>query len=93
MKQRVQVTIRGQHFSIRSTRSADEVQQVADFVDERIAAVLDSGSTVNTSDATVLAFLTVAGSYLELQKQNDDSQRIAAKLHKLDDKLSAALND
>ncbi len=92
MKRSVQVTIRGQQLSIRSTRSSAEIQQVADFVDERIAAVLASGTTLSTVDATVLAFLNVAGQYLDLQRRHDELQRITGRLNDLDDKLSAALN-
>ncbi|MEA3465257.1 MAG: cell division protein ZapA [Thermodesulfobacteriota bacterium] len=91
MKQAVQLTIMGQQYSIRSSRSFDEVQHVAAFVDARIAEILDTGATANTMNATVLAFLNVAGSYLELQNQLDDSQNVSDKLHRLDDKLSAAL--
>ena len=91
MKQSVQVKILGQQYSIRSSRSFNEVQQVAAFVDARIAEILASGATANTMNATVLAFLNVAGSYLELQNHHDDSQQVSDKLHRLDDKLSAAL--
>lgn len=91
MKQSVQVMILGQQYSIRSSHSFDEVQRVAAFVDARIAEILATGATANTMNATVLAFLNVAGSYLELQKQVDDSQQVADNLHRLDDKLSAAL--
>ena len=86
MKQSVQVTILGQQYSIRSSKSSAEVQQVATFVDERIAEVLSSGSTVNTVDAAVLAFLNVAGSYLELQNQVEDSGELVNELHRLDKK-------
>jgi len=91
LKQSVQVTILGQQYSIRSSKTFDEVQRVAKFVDEHIAEVMRSGATVSTVDATVLAFLNIAGSYLELQSQLEDSNRISAELHRLDSKVSAAL--
>ena len=91
MKQSVQVMILGQRYSIRSSRPFDEVQQVAAFVDARIAEIMATGATANTMNATVLAFLNVAGSYLELQNHVDDAQQVSDKLHRLDDKLSAAL--
>lgn len=91
MKQSVQVTILGQQYSIRSSRPFDEVQKVAAFVDARIAEVLASGTTANTMNAAVLAFLNVAGSYLELKNHVDDTQQFADELLRLDDKLSAAL--
>jgi len=91
LKQSVQVTILGQQYSIRSAKAYDEVQQVATFVDERIKEVLASGATVSSVDAVVLAFLNVAGSYLELQNKVDDSDQMSAELHRLDSKVSAAL--
>lgn len=91
MKQSVQVTILGQQYSIRSSRPIDEVQKVAAFVDARIAEVLASGATANTMNAAVLAFLNVAGSYLELNDHVDESQQVTDGLLRLDDKLSAAL--
>lgn len=91
MKQRVQVTILGQQYLIRSTKSFEEIQQVASFVDARIAEVLAAGATADTINAAVLAFLNVAGSYLELRKQVDEAQKISSRLHLLETKLSAAL--
>ncbi len=91
MKQSVQVTILGQQYSIRSSKSFDEVQQVANFVDMRITEVLASGATANSADAVVLAFLNLAGSYMELQDQVDTSKTLSAGLHRLDNKLSTAL--
>lgn len=91
MKQSVQVTILGQQYSIRSSCPLDEVQKVAAFVDARIAEVMASGATANTMNAAVLAFLNVAGSYLELKNHVDESQQVTDELLRLDDKLSAAL--
>jgi cell division protein ZapA len=91
LKQSVQVTILGQQYSIRSSRPLDEVQKVAAFVDARIAEILASGATANTMNAAVLAFLNVAGSYLELKNHVDESQQVTDELLRLDDKLSAAL--
>jgi len=91
LKQSVQVQILGQQYSIRSSKTFDEVQRVATFVDERISEVMASGATVSSVDAAVLAFLNVAGSYLELQAKVDDSSRISSELHRLDSKVSAAL--
>lgn len=91
MKQSVQVTILGQQYSIRSSRPLDEVQMVAAFVDARIAEVLAGGATANTMNAAVLAFLNVAGPYLELKNNVDESQQFTEELLRLDDKLSAAL--
>lgn len=93
MKQSVQVTILGQQYSIRSSKTPEQIRQVAAFVDERIAEVLTSGATANSVDAAVLAFLNVAGSYLDLQGEVVNSSEIFAELHRLDSKISLALKN
>lgn len=93
MKQTVRVTILGQDYSIRSSRSIDDVQKVAAFVDARIAEVLAAGATADSMNAAVLALMNVAGSYFELQQQHGDSQKITESLLALDEKISLALPD
>ena len=93
MKHTVRVTILGQDYSIRSSRSIDEVQKVAAFVDARIAEVLAVGATADSMNAAVLALMNVAGSYFELQQQLGDAQKITESLLALDEKISLALPD
>ncbi|MCD6527784.1 MAG: cell division protein ZapA [Desulfuromonas sp.] len=93
MKQTVRVTILGQDYSIRSSRSIDEVQKVAAFVDARIAEVLAVGATADSMNAAVLALMNVAGSCFELQQQLGDAQKITESLLALDEKISLALPD
>ncbi|MFO7830424.1 MAG: cell division protein ZapA [Desulfuromonadaceae bacterium] len=91
MKQRVEVNIRGHEYVIRSSRSEAEIQRVAAFVDEKINGVITSGATVDSLHATVLAFMNVAGLYLDLQEKveqgEDASERIKALNQKLEDAL------
>ena len=91
MKQRVEVNIRGHEYVIRSNRSEAEIQRVAAFVDEKINGVIASGATVDSLHATVLAFMNVAGLYLDLQEKvehdGDAAERIKALNQKLEDAL------
>ena len=69
MKHSVQVTILGQQYTVRSEASAEEVREVAAFVNDKISEVLTARKTADTLDAAVLALLNVAGAYLRLQNE------------------------
>nr|WP_320050137.1 cell division protein ZapA [uncultured Desulfuromonas sp.] len=92
MKQSVRVTILGQDYSIRSSRSAEEIQRVAAYVDARIAEVLAAGATADTLDAAVLALMNVAGLYFDSQHELEQAgNTLSESLQTLDEKLSSAL--
>lgn len=69
MKQTVQVTILGQHYSVRSEADPEEVRRVADFVNRRIEETHAAIRTANTLDVVVLALLNVTGELFELQRE------------------------
>ncbi len=91
MKHRVEVNIHGHEYVIRSRRCEAEVQRVAAFVDEKIGAVITSGATVDSLHATILAFMNVAGLYLELQEQVEQSEDAVERIKMLNQRLEAAL--
>ncbi len=91
MKHRVEVNIHGHEYVIRSRRSEAEVQRVAAFVDERIGAVTAAGTTADSLHATVLAFMNVAGLYLELQEQSEQAEDAMERIEALNQKLEAVL--
>lgn len=91
MKQRVEVNIRGHEYVIRSNRSEAEIQRVATFVDEKINGVIASGTTVDSLHATVLAFMNVAGLYLDLQEKVGQDEDAAERIRALNQKLEEAL--
>jgi cell division protein ZapA len=93
LKQSVRVTILGQDYSIRSSRSVEEVQKVAAYVDARIAEVLAAGATADSLDAAVLALMNVAGNYFDSQQALEQTQNISDSLQSLDKKISSALPD
>ena len=65
MKQSISVSILGQDFHLKSTASADEVQQVAAFVEAQISQVTASGRVVDTMQAAILALFNVSAVYLQ----------------------------
>ncbi len=68
LKQTVQVTILGQHYSVRSAADPEEVRRVAEFVNRRIDETHAAIRTANTLDVVVLALLNVTGELLKLRK-------------------------
>ncbi|MDY0212022.1 MAG: cell division protein ZapA [Desulfuromonadaceae bacterium] len=91
MKHRVEVNIHGHEYVIRSRRSEAEVQRVAAFVDEKIGAVTAAGATADSLHATILAFMNVAGLYLELHEQSVQAEDAVERIKVLNQKLEAAL--
>ena len=91
MKQRVEVNIRGHEYVIRSSRSEAEIQRVAAFVDEKVNGVIASGATVDSLHATILAFMNVAGLYLDLQEKVEQDEDAAQRITELNQKLEDAL--
>lgn len=65
MKQSLQVSILGQQFHLRSDSSPEQVQRVAEFVEEQIREVTASGRVADTLQASILALLNVSARYLQ----------------------------
>jgi len=74
LKDSVQIKILGREYSLRSQQAADQVQRVADFVEERLAAMA-TARAVDTRDLTVLTLLNLAGEYLQLLDEKDRQQQ------------------
>lgn len=89
MKQSVQVTILGQQYTVRSESSAEEVNAVADFVNQKIAEVARMGRTADSLDTVVLALLNVAGTYLQMEKEPSDTE-VEGRLKRLLEKVEGA---
>ena len=88
MKQVAEVTILGQQYTFKSDTDPKAIEQVADFVNERIDEVISSGYTADTLGAAVLALMNVAGEYLQLRDGNEAvqvQQRLEKLLARLED--------
>jgi len=66
LKQAVQVTILGQHFTLRSEASPEEVERVVDFVKEKIGEVAAASRNNDSLNIAILALLNLAGTYLRI---------------------------
>ncbi len=70
MKYTVQVRIQGRDYTLRSQQSQEQVQMVADFVEQKLDEMA-AGRSVDTRDLTVLTLLNLAGQYLQLLDERD----------------------
>lgn len=88
---KVQVVILGQTFTLRSAASADEVQRVADFVNEQIGEVAALGRSADSLNVALLALLNVAGAYLRQSEQGGgDEGELAERLERMLDRVEQA---
>ena len=87
---KVQVTLLGQTFTLRSEASPDEVQRVAAFVNEQIGLVAAQGRSADSLNLALLTLLNVAGAYLRQTEQEGASGELAGRLERLLARVEAA---
>jgi len=88
LKQVAQVKILGHQYTFKSDTDPKKIEQVAEFVNNRIEEVLSSGYSADTLGAAVLALMNVAGEYLQLRDGNE-----AVEMQLRIEKLLARLED
>jgi cell division protein ZapA len=81
-KNLVRVTILNEEYSIRSDESPEHTRAVAEYLDQAIRRVLESGSVVETNRASILAALQITGELFEARTATDGSD-IAQRLRAL----------
>lgn len=81
-KNLVRVTILNEEYSIRSDESPEHTRAVAEYLDQAIRRVLESGSVVETNRAAILAALQITGELFEARTTTDGSD-IAQRLRGL----------
>ena len=85
MKNVVQVTILGHKYAIKSDVPPEQTEAVAAFVNEKIKEVTTATGTIDSLQAMVLAFLNLAGDYLQLREsQKRNEAEIARLLTRMD---------
>lgn len=85
MKNVVHVNILGQEYAIRSSVELATVENVAAFVNSKISEIFSASRAVDSRQAIVLAFLNVAGEYLQEKETNrKNEEKIRRLLQRLD---------
>lgn len=75
-KNLVRVTILDEEYAIRSDESPEHTREVAAYLEDAIRKVLDTGSVVETSRATILAALQITGELFEARQGQDITRRL-----------------
>lgn len=70
-KHTVEIEILNQKYRIKTEAEPEWVNEVADFVKEKINEVVTSKAPVNKEKAAVLAALNIAGELLQLKKSTE----------------------
>ncbi len=92
MNSTVQINILGRDYSLRSHGSDTEVQRVVKFIEMKLAETA-SGRSVDTRDLTVLTLLNLAGQYLQLLDQENQSGQQELRLQQLAELVEHAVAD
>jgi cell division protein ZapA len=75
-KNLVRVSILDEEYAIRSDESPEHTREVAAYLEDAIRKVLDTGSVVETSRATILAALQITGELFEARQGQDITRRL-----------------
>lgn len=81
-KNLVRVTILNDEYAIRSDESPEHTRAVAEYLDQAIRRVLDTGTVVETNRAAILAALQITGELFEARVTTGSSD-IAQRLRGL----------
>ena len=72
----IKVQIFGQTYSIRGELDEKYVQKLARYVDEKMSAIADSTTTVDTQKVAVLAALAIADELHNMQRDRNDHEEL-----------------
>ena len=75
-KNLVKVTIMNEEYAVRSDASPEHTRACAEYLDQAIQRVLDSGNVVETSRASILAALQITAELFEARDGQDITKRI-----------------
>ncbi len=92
MKHSVQVKIQGREYTLRSQQSPEQVQRVADFVEEKLAETA-SGRPLDTRDLTVFTLFNLAGQHLQLlEGRPQNADQLEERLEQVVERLERAVS-
>ncbi|WP_235822101.1 cell division protein ZapA [Gottfriedia luciferensis] len=68
-KQKLNVTIYGQHYSITGDESTEHIRRVASIVDEKMKEINHKNPFLDTNKLAVLTAINIVSDYLKLQER------------------------
>jgi cell division protein ZapA len=89
LAQPVKVRILDREYLVTSEENQEEVQRIAEYVNEKLREVQDSTQELSDKKTAILAALNIAGEYFQLLKEQDDllsrlRQRTELLIHNID---------
>lgn len=79
MEQPVRVRILDHEYFIRSDEGEEQVQRVAEFVDERFKEIRDNSQGLSETKTAILAAFHIASEYFQILKDRDDQEKDVQK--------------
>lgn len=79
MKKTTEISIMGHKFMIKSDSNEEYVQQVAQYVDEKIGEVMSSTKSVVSLNVAILAAMNIADEHFKALRDRDDKFTKAEK--------------
>ena len=89
MAQPVKVRILDREYLVTSEENQEEVQRIAEYVNEKLREVQDHTEGLSDKKTAILAALNIASEYFQLLKEQDDllsrlRQRTELLIHNID---------
>ena len=89
MVQPVKVRILDREYLVTSEEDQEQVQRIAEYVNEKLREVRDSSEGLSEKKTAILAALNIASEYFQLSKEQDDRlarlrQRTELLIHNID---------
>lgn len=93
MAQPVKVRILDREYLVTSEEDQEQVQRIAEYVNEKLREVRDSTEGLSEKKTAILAALNIASEYFQLSKEQDDllarlRQRTELLIHNIDSVMS-----
>ena len=68
----VKVRIHDQEYLLKSDGDAEQIEEIADYVNQKLADVQDGTEGLSDRKVAILAALSIAGEYLEARRERDE---------------------
>jgi len=75
LEQPVKVRILDHEYFIRSDEGEEQVQRVAEFVDERFKEIRDNSQGLSETKTAIMAAFHIASEYFQVLKDRDDQEK------------------
>lgn len=79
MKKQVEIKVMGQKFTVRSDSTEEYVNEVANFVEEKINEVMRSTKAVASLNVVILAAMNIADEFMKFKQTKDKQWENAEK--------------